>query len=106
MFKCTVGDLEVKKIVDKFEEQENIPPFQENGQQIQEHDGKEEQNNEKQQEEALPQPLQEVQHENTPQLVHMSTRPHKPSQAFTKVSTLKLYFVNWWRWTWFFSRCF
>ena len=32
MFKSTIDDVEVKKIVDKLEEkQENIPPFQENG---------------------------------------------------------------------------
>ena len=39
MFKRTVGKLEVKKVIDRFEEQqENIPPIQENEQQIQEHE--------------------------------------------------------------------
>ena len=39
MFKRTVGELEVKKVIDRFEEQqENIPPIQENEQQIQEHE--------------------------------------------------------------------
>ena len=33
MFKRTVGELEVKKVIDRFEEQhENIPPIQENEQ--------------------------------------------------------------------------
>ena len=30
----------------------------------------------------LPHPLQEVQDENTPQLVYKSTRPHKPSRRY------------------------
>lgn len=35
MFKRTVGELEVNKVINRFEEQqENIPPMQENGQQI------------------------------------------------------------------------
>ena len=41
MFKMTIGELEVKKVIDRFEEQqENIPPIQENEQQIQEHEEK------------------------------------------------------------------
>ena len=40
MFKRNVGEVEVKKVIDRFEEQhEYIPPMQENGQQIQEHEG-------------------------------------------------------------------
>ena len=36
MFKKTVGEFEIKKVSDRFEEQqENIPPIQENEQQIQ-----------------------------------------------------------------------
>ena len=37
MFKSFVDELEVKKVIDRFEEQhEKIQPIQENGQQIQE----------------------------------------------------------------------
>ena len=83
MFKSVAGDVEVMKIIDRFEDQhENIPPLQENGQQVKEHDGQQEKNSEQKQEESLPQPLQEVHHENTPQLVYRSTRPHKPSQRY------------------------
>ena len=48
MFKRIVGELEVKKVIDRFEEQqENIPPIQENEQQIQEHEEQQVENNEK-----------------------------------------------------------
>ena len=41
MFKRNVGEVEVKKVIDRFEEQhEDIPPMLENGQQIQEQDNK------------------------------------------------------------------
>ena len=49
MFKRTVGELEVKKVIDRFEEQqENIPPIQENEQQIQEHEEQQVENDEQQ----------------------------------------------------------
>lgn len=39
MFKRTVGDLDIKKVMERFEEhQEDIPPIQENEQKIQEHE--------------------------------------------------------------------
>ena len=54
MFKRTVGDVGVKKIVYRFEEQqENIMPLQENGKPIQEPNGKQEENNEQEEDEAL-----------------------------------------------------
>jgi len=77
MFKRTIGELEVKKVIDRFEEQqEKIPPIQENEQQIQEHE-------EQQEEGILQEPLEEIQPDNAPpQLVHRSSRPHKPSQRY------------------------
>ena len=80
MFKRTVGELEVKKFIDKFEEQqENIPPIQENEQQIQEHEEQQVENNEQQEEGILLEPLQEIQPDNAPpQLVRRYSRPHKP----------------------------
>ena len=77
MFKRIVGELKVKKVIDRFEEQqENIPPIQENEQQIQEHE-------EQQEEGILQKPLQEIQPDNAPQqLVRRSSRPHKPSQKY------------------------
>ena len=54
MFKRTVGELEVKKFIDRFEEQqENIPPIQENEQQIQEHEKQKVESNEQQEEGIL-----------------------------------------------------
>ena len=84
MFKRTVGELEVKKVIDRFEEQqENIPPMQENGQQIQEQKGQQVENDEQQEEGILQEPLQEIQPDNAPpQLVRRSSRPHKPSQRY------------------------
>ena len=47
MFKRIVGELEVNKIIDRFEEQQkNIPPIQENEQQIQEHEDQQVENDE------------------------------------------------------------
>jgi len=47
MFKRIVGELEVKKFIDRFEEQqENVPPIYENEKQIQEHEEKQVENNE------------------------------------------------------------
>ena len=67
MFKRTVGELEVKKVIDRFEEQqENIPPIQENEQQIQEHEEQQVENNEQQEEGILQEPLDEIQPNNAP----------------------------------------
>jgi len=61
MFKRTVGQLEVKKVIDRFEEQqENIPPIQENEQQIQEHEEQQVENDEQEEEGILQEPLQEI----------------------------------------------
>ena len=58
MFKRTAGELEVKKVIDRFEEQqENIPPIQENEQQIQEHEEQQVENDEQQEEGILQEPL-------------------------------------------------
>ena len=62
MFRKSTGDMEVKKIVDKFaDQQEDIPllqehgqpPLQEHGHQIQEHDGHQVEDNEQQEEQIL-----------------------------------------------------
>jgi len=59
--------LEVKKVIDRFEEQqENIPPIQENEQQIQEHEEQQVENDEQQEEGTLQEPLQEIQPDNAP----------------------------------------
>ena len=47
MFKRIVDELEVKKVIDRFEEQqENITPMQENEQQIQEQEDQQVENEE------------------------------------------------------------
>jgi len=80
MFKRTVGELEVKKFIDRFE---NIPPIRENEQKIQEHEEQRVENNEQEEEGILQEPLQEIQPGNAPpQLVRRSSRPHTPSQRY------------------------
>ena len=84
MFKRNVGEVEVKKFIDRFEEQhEDIPPMQENGQQIQEQEGQQGESDEHQEEGILQEPLHEIQPNNAPpQLVDIYSRPHKPSQRY------------------------
>ena len=86
MFKRPTGDMKVKKSIDTYvEQQENIPPLQENNGQQDENEGQSTgnqrqpvENNGKQEEESLQQPLQEVQLKNIPpQSVSRSTRPPK-----------------------------
>ena len=81
MFKRTIGEMEVKKGIDRFEEQhEDIPPMQENGQQIQEQEEQQVENDEHQEEGIFQESLQKIQHNNVPpQLVRRYSRPHKPS---------------------------
>ena len=65
------------------EQQENISPLQENNVHQSKNGGQPAENYGKQEEEALQQPLQEIQPENIPpQPVCRSTRPHKPSQRY------------------------
>ena len=67
MFKRNLGELEVKKVIDRFEEQqENIPPIQENEPQIREHKEQQVENDEQQEEGILQGPLQEIQPDNAP----------------------------------------
>ena len=83
--------MKVKKSTDRFvEQQENILPLQENNGQQAENGGQPAEDDwqptEKygqREEEALQQPLQEIQPENIPpQPIRRSTRPHKPSQRY------------------------
>ncbi len=54
----TIGELEVKKVINRFEERhENVPLLQENGQQIQEQEGEKVENDEHQEERILQEPL-------------------------------------------------
>ena len=92
MYKRHTGNMEVKKIANRFvEQQENIPPLQEenyeqhaeSGGQQAGNNGQQVDNGGQQEEGILQQPLQEVQVENIPpELVRRSNRPHKPSQRY------------------------
>jgi len=54
MFKRSVGEVGVKEVIEKFEEQkENIPPMQEDGKKIQEEEGRQVESDEHQEEGTL-----------------------------------------------------